>query len=74
MLQRIAFAATLGLAACGGNSPATATTTSPTAPVALADPANESLGGVSLGDPAARAIAVLGEPTEKSEVQEWAAT
>ncbi|HUQ03973.1 MAG TPA: hypothetical protein VM261_15855, partial [Kofleriaceae bacterium] len=46
----------------------------PTAPVALADPANESLGGVSLGDPAARAIAVLGEPTEKSEVQEWAAT
>lgn len=77
MLKRIAFVLVVGLAAaCGGK---TTTASNPgsgsaAAPVALADPANESLGGLSLGDPSAKVETALGAPTSKGEVQEWAAT
>jgi hypothetical protein len=77
MLQRIAFVLALGVTACGGKP--TTTTTTPTtdgkhAPITLADPASEAIGGLSLGDPAAKVVEILGEPSTKGEVEEWAAT
>lgn len=75
MIQRIAFALSLTVAACGGGTkgPATTTTTAET-PAALADPANETLGGISLNDPASKVEQVLGAPSTKGEVVEWEAT
>ena len=81
MLQRIVFVLVAGLAvglvACGGKSSSAGDGTpgpGPSEPGPLADPANESLGGLSLGDPAAKVEAVLGAPSEKSPVEEWGAT
>jgi len=81
MLQRIAFAMIVGLAvglgACGGKSSSAGSgppAPGPSAPHPLADPTSESLGGLSLGDPAAKVEAVLGAPSERGPVEEWAAT
>ncbi len=77
MLQRIAFVLTLSFAAaCGGKSKTTSGggDTTPPAPVTLGDPASETIGGLALGDPAAKVEAALGAPTSKGEVVEWEAT
>jgi hypothetical protein len=79
MLQRIAFVLAVAAAACGGKDTSAGNTTpsgdgATNAPAELADPASESLGGIKLGDPAAKVVEVLGEPGAKTEVVEWEAT
>jgi len=62
------FIATAAVAsACGGRSSSSspATPTTPAAP--LADPKNETLGGLAVGDTAAAAEKLLGPPASKAE-------
>lgn len=69
---RLVLALTLSLAACGGKTtpkPAAGTPEVPAAPAS-----SESLGGIALGDDAAKVEAALGPPASKGEVVEWEAT
>jgi hypothetical protein len=60
------------LGGCGGH--ATPASTPAASSVALADPTNESIGGVKTGDPSALVEKKLGAPTTKSEPQTMEAT
>lgn len=78
MLHGIAFALVVALAACGGkNKDASSGPPTPSdhhEPRPLADPANESIGGILLNDPATKVETALGAPSTKGEVEEWEAT
>jgi hypothetical protein len=81
MLPRIAFVLVVAAAACASqDKPAPVAgagaggAADPVTPASMVDPTNESLGGIQLGDAAAKVVEVLGEPGEKGELVEWAAT
>lgn len=70
--MRIAPLVFLLIAACG--SPATPAVSNPPPPASLAPADSETIGGISLGDPAAKVEAAFGAPASKGEVVEWEAT
>lgn len=63
------FTATVAASACGGSSSSSSPTTptTPAAPAALADPKNETLGGLAVGDASAVVEKLLGPPATKAE-------
>lgn len=79
MLQRIAFVLVAAVAACGSKDKGTTAPTNTAgdgahAPVTPVDPANESIGGIQIGDPESKVTQTLGAASAKGEVEEWAAT